>query len=248
MATAVDLYDDNAETVVAIYEKASFGAVHGWLVDLLPSCPAAVLDVGAGSGRDAAWLAANGYDVVAVEPSKSMRAAAARLHPEASVDWIDDRLPNLGVVSRTGLYFDVVLLSAVWMHIPVHERPWAFDTLIALLKPGGILAVTFRDRPAAREWHIHPVSLDEIETLARDRGAVFERNIEARFRIGSGRGSLDPIGDSIAWRRRIRLGRPCNRNGSLLRDSRIEAIWPVFGHSKGQDALRNAAPLEIADQ
>ena len=42
------------------YESAVAQTVHGWLVDLLPPAPALVLDVGAGTGRDAAWLASRG--------------------------------------------------------------------------------------------------------------------------------------------------------------------------------------------
>ncbi len=68
-------YDQNAAAFVAQYETLLFEQVHGCLVDLLPEPGATVLDVGAGSGRDAAWFAARGYEVVAVEPSGSMRSA-----------------------------------------------------------------------------------------------------------------------------------------------------------------------------
>ena len=72
MTDAVNWYDAHAEAVSANYEEATADAIHGWMLDLLPATPATILDVGAGSGRDAAWLAAKGYDVVAVEPSASM--------------------------------------------------------------------------------------------------------------------------------------------------------------------------------
>ena len=67
-------YDANARAACERYESVASARVHSWLKDLLPSKPATVLDVGAGSGRDAAWLAAEGYDVVAAEPSSGMRA------------------------------------------------------------------------------------------------------------------------------------------------------------------------------
>lgn len=143
-----------------------------------------MLDVGAGGGRDAAWLDAKGYEVVAVEPSASMRSLAARLHPEMSIQWFDDRLPKLEVVGRSGLTVHVILLSAVWMHIPAHERPRAFRKLIGLLKPGDMLAMTLRHGPADEERDIHPVSLAEIETLARDNGAFVEKHIEATDQLG----------------------------------------------------------------
>ena len=57
------MYDANAETVSARYEETAAEEIHAWLLDPLPAIPATVLHVGAGSGRDAAWLAAKGYDV-----------------------------------------------------------------------------------------------------------------------------------------------------------------------------------------
>jgi SAM-dependent methyltransferase len=81
MIASVDWYEANSETVAARYEKVRTDAVHGWLLDLLPKTQATILDVGAGSGRDAAWLAEKGHEVVAAEPSPSMRAVANGLHP-----------------------------------------------------------------------------------------------------------------------------------------------------------------------
>jgi SAM-dependent methyltransferase len=98
------------------------------------------LDVGAGSGRDAGWLAARGLEVVAAEPTAAMRREGARLHPAAR--WLDDRLPDLAAVHRLGLAFDLILLSAVWMHIAPPHRPRAFRKLVTLLKPGGRLIMT----------------------------------------------------------------------------------------------------------
>jgi SAM-dependent methyltransferase len=100
-----------------------------WLEGLLPSSPALILDVGAGTGRDAAWFVGLGYDVVAVEPAAAMRAQAARLHPDQRIRWIDDRLPALTATHRLGLTFDLILLSAVWMHLAPADRPARFASL-----------------------------------------------------------------------------------------------------------------------
>lgn len=62
MTDPVAWYDKNAGAVAALYEQVAADAVHGWLAGLLPKEQATVLDVGAGSGRDATWLAAQGYD------------------------------------------------------------------------------------------------------------------------------------------------------------------------------------------
>lgn len=184
MVDSVAWYDANAEAVVAQYEAVLSEAVHGWLRDLLPKGSASVLDIGAGSGRDAAWLAANGHDVVAVEPSVSMRTAAVSLHGSPAINWIDDRLPTLGVVSRTGLSIDLILLSAVWMHVLESDRRRAFRKMINLLRPGGLMAITLRLGTADLERGIHSVAPEEIEVLARDHGAFVEKHTDATDLLG----------------------------------------------------------------
>ena len=106
-------YDANAGVLAHAYEAIEPEQLHSWLIDLLPTAPALVLDVGAGTGRDAAWLARLGYSVVAVEPSNAMRAEGQSRHPEINVTWIEDFLPALTATYRRGLAFHLILLSAV---------------------------------------------------------------------------------------------------------------------------------------
>ena len=130
-------YNENAAAAAERHEQVSSANLFAWASDLLPSGKALVLDVGAGSGRDAAWFAGRGSSVVAVEPSTAMRAEAVRRRPGNAVRWLDDTMPTLGVTTRLGLSFDLVLVSAVWQHIPPAERDRAFRKLASLLKPGG---------------------------------------------------------------------------------------------------------------
>jgi protein-L-isoaspartate O-methyltransferase len=67
---AVGWYDDHAEPIAERHESLAPEKVNAWLETLLPSQPALALDVGAGSGRDAAWLLSLGHQVIAVEPSE----------------------------------------------------------------------------------------------------------------------------------------------------------------------------------
>jgi 2-polyprenyl-3-methyl-5-hydroxy-6-metoxy-1,4-benzoquinol methylase len=80
-----------------------------------------VLDIGAGTGRDAGWFAAKGFDVIAVEPSIGMSSEGWRLHPNPRIRWVTDRLPDLDQVKQLGIAFDVVMLTAVWQH-GAHRR------------------------------------------------------------------------------------------------------------------------------
>jgi SAM-dependent methyltransferase len=114
---AVGWYDDHAESVVERHELVAPEKVNAWLEGFLPSQPALVLDAGAGSGRDAAWLLSLGHQVIAVEPSEKMRMRGQGLHASDKIRWINDRLPGLENVHRLGLSFDFILLNAVWMHL-----------------------------------------------------------------------------------------------------------------------------------
>ena len=80
ISDAVGWYDDHAESIVERHESLAPEKVNAWLEPLLPSQPALVLDVGAGSGRDAAWLVSLGHNVIAAEPSEQMRFRGQRLH------------------------------------------------------------------------------------------------------------------------------------------------------------------------
>ena len=172
---AVAWYDANAASAAARFEMHSPATVNDWLADLLPKPPAVIMDVGAGSGRDAAWLAALDYEVLAIEPSPAMCAEAQRLHPGERLRWFGDRLPDLTGPIRAGLSVDAILLSAVWMHVRPPDRPRAFRKLVSLLRPGGLLAISLREGPDEPERDMHPVSVAELERLAADHGLAVVR-------------------------------------------------------------------------
>lgn len=184
MTDPVCWYDTHATELAKTYESIEAGRVHAWLADLLPTDPGIALDVGAGTGRDAAWLNQRGFDVVAAEPSRAMREQASRLRPDSKVTWVLDGLPDLREVLRMGLSFDFILLSGVWMHVPMAERSRAFRKLVTLLKPGGLLVITLRLGPAEADREMLPVSEEEIERLARDHGAYIERRRTEADKLG----------------------------------------------------------------
>ncbi len=154
------------------YESIDPDEIHGWFANHLPPPPAAVLDVGAGSGRDASWFAAKGYEVVAVDPSATMLAEARRRHPTPRVTWFRDCLPSLGRTVERGLSYDVILLNAVWMHVHPDERQRAFRKLVGMLKPGGLIIFALRVGGNDADDGMFPSSAAEVESLARRYGAM----------------------------------------------------------------------------
>ena len=177
----IPYYEQNASRLVSQYESLSFHDVHASLLDLLPTPGTTVLDIGAGSGRDAAWFAANGYDVVAVEPSDGMLTHARQLHPSNKIHWLSDSLPDLAKVRRLGLSFDLILLSAVWMHIPPASRQRSLRKLATLLAPKGRIAISLRLGAPDAERAMHEVSMQELSTLALQFGLRVVRTTDSHF-------------------------------------------------------------------
>ena len=103
-------YGETADVLAEQYESLAFADVHRDILHLIPTVPSRVLDVGAGTGRDAAALAALGHAVVAVEPTPELRAHGQRLHRKAAIVWIDDALPGLDKVRALDERFDLVML------------------------------------------------------------------------------------------------------------------------------------------
>jgi len=173
-------YDSNAPRLAATYESLEAARLNAWFRDVLPAAPACVLDIGAGSGRDAAWLASLGYDVVAVEPSAAMVGEAQRIHTEIAIHWVEgDALPGLERTLRRGQAFDFILLSAVWMHVPPGDQRRAFRKIVSLMKPGARMAITLRHGPAAPGQVVYQTTAADIESLCRDHGAYVERRHDA---------------------------------------------------------------------
>ncbi|MGB9109743.1 MAG: class I SAM-dependent methyltransferase [Telluria sp.] len=198
-------YEQHASRLVEQYESLSSREVHAGLLDMLPPAGATVLDVGAGSGRDAAWLAGRGYDVVAVEPSDAMLAHARKLHPSNRIHWLSDSLPDLANVRRLGLSFDLILLSAVWMHIPPAARHRSLRKLATLLAPKGRIAISLRLGPPDSERAMYEVSLPELSSLAQQFG----------FRIVHTNHSEDKLGrGEVSWTNVV-LGLPDDGLGAL---------------------------------
>lgn len=203
--SVIPYYEQHAARLVDQYESLSFEDVHADLIDLLPAPGATVLDVGAGSGRDAVWFAARGDDVVAVEPSDAMLAHARERHPDSRIHWLSDSLPDLAQVRRLGLNFDLIVLSAVWMHLPPPARQRTLRKLATLLAPKGRIAISLRLGTPDAERAMHAVSLPELTMLAQQFGLRIVRTTDSRDKLGR---------SEVSWTNVV-LGLPDDGLGAL---------------------------------
>jgi SAM-dependent methyltransferase len=96
-------------------------------------------EIGCGNGRDAAWLADHDFRVRGFDASPGLLTEARRLYPE-----IVFREATLPVLAEIEERFDNVVCETVIMHLPVESIPLAVDSLRRILRPNGVLYLSWR--------------------------------------------------------------------------------------------------------
>ncbi|MBV8192137.1 MAG: class I SAM-dependent methyltransferase [Alphaproteobacteria bacterium] len=165
-ASGTEGYGETADILVERYESLTFAQVQRHVLHLFPETASRVIDIGAGSGRDAAGFCALGHSVTAVEPTPEMRAHGRRMHGHLPIRWIDDSLPDLERVLALGERWDVVMLTAVWMHLDPGQREQAMACIARLLQPDGLLALSLRHGAVPAGRRMFEVSAAETRALA----------------------------------------------------------------------------------
>ena len=177
-ASGTEGYAETADALVTQYESISFADVHRDMLHLLPASPCRALDIGAGTGRDAAALAGHGHQVTAVEPTAELRAHGERLHRDAAIEWIDDSLPDLAHVAPKGERFDLIVLSAVWMHLDAAQRRRAMRRIGELVAAGGLVLLSLRHGPVPEGRRMFEGSGEETAALAAEFGLHLRHRTE----------------------------------------------------------------------
>ena len=80
MSAAIPGYIKASAELIPRFEAISSEELYAHVNHLLPQGNKSILDIGAGTGRDAAWFAERGQNVVAVEPVKEPRETGITLH------------------------------------------------------------------------------------------------------------------------------------------------------------------------
>jgi len=105
--------------------------------------PGRALDLATGDGRNAIYLAGQGWQVTAVDFSSVAleRACASAGAAGVDVDWIEADLLDWSPPAST---FDLVAI--VFLHLPPDERRVVYARAAAALRPGGTFLVVGHDR------------------------------------------------------------------------------------------------------
>jgi SAM-dependent methyltransferase len=163
-------YASAATDLIVRFERVSSAVLYEPVADLLPSSPSRILDIGAGTGRDAVWLASKGHEVIAVEPVDELRHAGMALHKTRRIEWSNDRLPHLHDLRERKWCFDRVLLSAVWQHLDDDERPVAMRSLSDLTARGGMLIMSLRHGPGEPSRRVYEARAEDTIDMALRAG------------------------------------------------------------------------------
>ncbi|TRB06217.1 class I SAM-dependent methyltransferase [Agrobacterium tumefaciens] len=163
--------------LISRFDGLDCGEIYAPVIDLLPATPSRIADIGSGTGRDAAWFAAQGHDVLAVEPVGELREPGMQLHPSNRITWLDDTLPALAKARRYGA-FDLVALCGVWHHIDHGVRQAATASLSEMTATGGLLIMSLRHGPAPGGRRAFAISPTETIDEAARFGFTLIRQVE----------------------------------------------------------------------
>ncbi|HEX4555416.1 MAG TPA: class I SAM-dependent methyltransferase [Xanthobacteraceae bacterium] len=140
------------QKTLAAYEADAADFAHQWHrqpapVDLhalverffRPGGPTA--DIGCGSGREVAWLSAHGFPAVTgYDPSTGLLSEARARYPDLAFKTA--ALPELAGIPDGSL--DNVLCETVIMHLAADAIAASVRRLMAILRPGGVLYLSWR--------------------------------------------------------------------------------------------------------
>ena len=166
--------------------------------------PGRALDLGAGEGGDAAWLAEQGWQVTALDASQVALDRAAGFVGSDRVTWRQADLrswtpePDLGT-------FDLVTMC--YLHLPIPHHTRLVGVLADVVRPGGsLLHVSHhRDDIAVGRWDMSELmrpAADIAAELDPETWEVARADDPTRMEIGHGRTEPVEVRDTVVLARR----------------------------------------------
>jgi len=133
--------------------------------------PGRALDLGAGEGRNAIWLASRGWQVTAVDYAEIGLEKGRRIATErgVEVDWICSDLVHWMPKPESS---DLVLV--IYMHLPANEMRTVVSRAQNAVAPGGVFLLIGHDRSNLDQGHGGPqdpavlYTADDVVSLLPD--------------------------------------------------------------------------------
>jgi SAM-dependent methyltransferase len=161
--------------------------------------PGRALDLAAGDGRNAIWLAAHGWEVTAVDFSAVAleRALGSATAAGVTVDWM---LADLLGWRPTPRSFDLV--AVMFLHLPRDERHPVYAAAAEAVAPGGRILVVGHDRSNLMEGVGGPQDPEVLFTPAEIAADLADFTIETAETVTRDLGDGRPAIDAVVMARR----------------------------------------------
>ena len=124
-------YNEKAAELTQQYESANIDDIHQLLVKTFQKNDT-LLEIGCGSGRDASFMIAQGYNLLAIDGSKKMIEMAIQCHPELEPYLEIRTIPDELTFENDS--FDGIFSVATLMHLNESQLDQAFKKISAILK------------------------------------------------------------------------------------------------------------------
>lgn len=127
-------YINHSDSLISRYESADGSNIQSFLKDIFP-VKVSLLEIGSGSGRDAAYMLNEGHDIIAIDGSDPLNRRAVEIHPELKGKLITFLLPGDLPFNDAG--FDGCYAIAVLMHFYEAEIKNLLKEIYRVLKDYG---------------------------------------------------------------------------------------------------------------
>ena len=136
MNKTLNYYSNNASLLSTRYELANVSDLQSRLLNCFNN-KNQLLELGCGSGRDAAFMIDHGFQVTGIDGSEEMIHSAIELHPELNGNLIVAAIPeDLYKIEKT---FDGIYSIATLMHLKESQVRLVIKELLNLLNSDGTL-------------------------------------------------------------------------------------------------------------
>lgn len=143
--TTLDYYQTYAKDFFSQTINVDMQNVYQPFLEYLPkphlSNQQKILDVGCGSGRDSVFFANQGFEVIAIDGSKSLIELAQQT--DTRIDWQCLRFDEIAKQSWQN-QFTGIWACASLLHMPFDDLTKLLNDLLSCLRPTGILYASFK--------------------------------------------------------------------------------------------------------
>jgi ubiquinone/menaquinone biosynthesis C-methylase UbiE len=134
----LNYYNSKAKEFAHSKDKLDMESLYNRFLKNIPS-GGNILDLGCGTGRDAAAFLSKGYNVTAVDASEGMLKVAAEKVPETCL--VNCSFDEISFSNS----FDGVWACASLLHVPDRDLLNTIKKIISTLNPGGVFYCSFKE-------------------------------------------------------------------------------------------------------